>query len=120
MKDAINYSFFVSRYPGYAQELARKAKSDGFQVVVACGGDGTVYKTVNGIIGTGIILGIIPVGTGVDLARNLDIERDITKAIGDMSRGGLKSVDIIRVNGDKYYMGVGGIGFDSEVNKWGS
>ena len=117
-ESGINYSFFVSQYSGYAEELARKAKSDGFQVVVACGGDGTVHEIVNGIIGTGIILGIIPVGTGVDLARNLDIERDITKAIGDMSRGGLKSVDVVRVNGDKYYMGVGGIGFDSEVNKW--
>lgn len=114
----INYSFFLSQYPGCAEELARKAKHDGFQIVVACGGDGTVHEIVNGIVGTGIILGIIPMGRGGDIARSLGIERDIGAAIDNISSGGLKSMDVVRVNGDRYYLGVGGIGFDSEVNRW--
>jgi len=114
----IRYSFFISRYSGYTEELARKAKGDGFQMVVACGGDGTVNEVVNGIVGTGIILGIIPMGRGGDLASNLAISKDIATAISNIHEGFFKNLDVVRVNGDRYYLGVGGIGFDSEVNRW--
>jgi len=114
----VHYSFFLSQYAGSAEELAKKAKDNGFQAVIACGGDGTVNEIVNGIIGTGVTLGIIPMGTGRDLAHNLDIDMNIANAIDIISKGGLKSMDLVMVNGGRYYLGVGGIGFDSEVNRW--
>ena len=86
--------------------------------MIACGGDGTVHEVLNGIVGTGVILGIIPMGTGGDVALNLGIGRDISAAINNISRGGLREIDVVRVNGGRYYLGVGGVGFDSEVNRW--
>ena len=117
-ENGIRCSFFMSQYPGYAEELSRRAKQDGFQMVVACGGDGTIHEVVNGIIGTDIILGIIPMGRGRDLAENFGIDRNITSAIRNISRGSSRYIDVVGVNGDRYYLGVGGVGFDSEVNKW--
>ena len=116
-EEGISYRFFLSQYPRYAEELAKKAQQDGFKRVIACGGDGTINEVANGIIGTDITLGIIPMGKGGDLAHNLGIDNDISKAIENIGRGYQESIDIVRVNEDRYYLGVGGIGFDSEVNR---
>ena len=114
----IQYSFFLSQYPGYIEDLVKKAGREGFRRVIACGGDGTVHEAVNGLMGTDIPLGIIQMGKGGDLAHNLGIDRDITKAIDIISQGHTKKTDVVKVNKDRYYLGLGGIGFDSEVNRW--
>ncbi|MDY7030400.1 MAG: diacylglycerol kinase family lipid kinase [Thermodesulfobacteriota bacterium] len=114
----IHYSFFLSQYPGNIEEIVKKVVQDGFQRVIACGGDGTVHEAVNGIMGTDIPLGIIPMGKGGDLALNLGIDRDITAAIDIISKNHIRKIDIVKVNGGRYFLGLGGIGFDSEVTKW--
>ena len=49
--------------PGHATVLAARAAAAGVEVVAACGGDGTVHEVVNGIVGTGTALAVLPAGT---------------------------------------------------------
>lgn len=59
-----------------AGEKARRAAAEGFDAVVVCGGDGTVFDALQGLAGSDVPLGIVPFGTGNVLAQNLKIPRD--------------------------------------------
>lgn len=88
--------------------------------VVAVGGDGTVQEVVNGILatGSGAAIGIVPVGSGNDLARSLDLPRDPaaawTAAIGRAE----STIDAALATGSgrtRWFASAGGVGFDGEV-----
>jgi diacylglycerol kinase (ATP) len=66
--------------PGSAGQQAREAVAQGCDAVVACGGDGTVHDTVQGLAGTQIPLGVIPFGTGNALANDLGLPRHAARA----------------------------------------
>src|SRR5580658_7273390 len=66
--------------PQEMEEVARKAAASGITRVIAAGGDGTVHRVLNGIHGSGAALGIIPCGSGNDLAVNLRIPSDVRAA----------------------------------------
>ena len=63
------------------QKQAREAAAAGVELVLACGGDGTVTACAEGVAGTGTPLGIVPIGTGNLLARNLDLPVDLDEAL---------------------------------------
>jgi diacylglycerol kinase family enzyme len=69
--------------------MAREAVRDGADVVFACGGDGTVMACVTALAGSGVPMGVLPLGTGNLLARNLDLPLDMQDAL----RVGLEGVD---------------------------
>ena len=110
----------VTWRPGDAEAWAARA-SGTYDRVVAVGGDGTVQEVVNGLLadGSGAALGIVPVGSGNDLARSLELPRDPvtawTAAIGRAE----SAVDAAHArNGDgreRWFASAGGIGFDAEV-----
>jgi diacylglycerol kinase family enzyme len=84
-------------------EITRKACENGFDLVVAAGGDGTVAGVVNGLINSGIPLGILPVGTGNGLARALGIPLDLESALGVLAGDNtLTWIDAMQV-GEEYY-----------------
>ena len=66
-----------------AADLARASVADGVEALVLCGGDGLVHLGVQAVAGTGIPLGIIPAGTGNDVARYLDLPRKDPVAAAD-------------------------------------
>lgn len=100
--------------PGHAIELARSASAKGFHQVVAVGGDGTSNEVAQGLIHTGIPMGIIPRGSGNGLARHLGIPLKTSDAINQLFESKVLSMDTFRVNG-KLSLNVSGIGFDGHI-----
>jgi YegS/Rv2252/BmrU family lipid kinase len=67
--------------PGTAGALAEEAVRRGCDTVLACGGDGTVHEVLQGLIGTDVTLGVVPLGTANALAANLGLSLSPVKAI---------------------------------------
>ena len=109
--------------PGEATTLAAQALADGFALVIAMGGDGTLNEVVNGLVqepgggkpnGRSGALGIIPVGTGNDFIKMLGIPQDWRAACNRIAHGQARRVDVGRVNGRTFLNNVG-IGFGAQV-----
>jgi YegS/Rv2252/BmrU family lipid kinase len=100
--------------PGHAHELARQAISDGCHVVVAWGGDGTVNEVASAILYGRAVLGIVPVGSGNGLARELGIPVNPDAALDVALGGAEREIDVGDVNG-RLFFNVAGIGFDAHV-----
>ena len=108
---------FSTSSPGEAETLARRAIEEGFEKIVAAGGDGTVNEVVNGLAETNAMLGLFPLGTvnvfAMELglpANNLELCWDIIQA--DNTR----LVDLPSANG-KYFVQLAGVGLDAQVVK---
>jgi len=99
---------------GHAEELARNAVAANFDVVAACGGDGTVNEIINGLAGKDIALGIIPLGTANVLAGEIGLSRDPGKIAAALASGPIRPVHVGRANGRRFTM-MAGIGFDALV-----
>jgi diacylglycerol kinase (ATP) len=100
-----------------ALHLARQAVADGVETLVVVGGDGITHIGAQAVAGTGTNLGIIPAGTGNDVARYFGIPRSDPQAAADVVVGSrVRTVDLARV-GDTYFATVLAAGFDSKVNE---
>jgi diacylglycerol kinase (ATP) len=104
----------------HAQDLAHQAALDGVDAIVALGGDGMAHLALNVVAGTDTPLGIIPAGTGNDLAKTLGLPtKDPVAAAGIVSQrlntSGARPMDAARI-GDKWFGCVLSAGFDSRVN----
>jgi diacylglycerol kinase (ATP) len=100
-----------------ASDLARQCVADGIEALVICGGDGMVHLALQAVAATTTALGIIPAGTGNDVARYFDIPRkDPTAAADRVVAGHTRTVDLAR-SGSKYFVTVLAAGFDAVVNE---
>ena len=98
-------------------DLAHACVRDGVAALVVCGGDGMVHLAVQAVAGTGIPLGLIPAGTGNDVARYFDIpRRDPVAAADRIIASRTRTVDLAR-SGSKYFVTVLAAGFDAVVNE---
>ena len=100
----LDYSLVVTEHPKQGTELAHQATLEGWPIIVAAGGDGTVSEVVNGIMQADDehnkpILGIIPSGTANDLASMLQLPKDIQEACQRLAIGESKLIDVGQVNG---------------------
>jgi diacylglycerol kinase (ATP) len=100
-----------------ALALARQAVAAGVETLVVVGGDGMVHMAVQALAGTDVNLGIIPAGTGNDVARYLDIPRKNPQAAADVVVGShVRTIDVAKA-GPTYFVTVLAAGFDSKVNE---
>ncbi len=107
----------VGRDPDEARELAERAVADGADSLVVVGGDGMVHLAVQALVGTSTSLGIIPCGTGNDVARYLDLPRTDPQLAADVVVGSrTRRIDVAR-SGATYFVTVMAAGFDSRVNE---
>ncbi len=96
--------------------LTRQAQGEGFNFILSCGGDGTHHRALQSMVGSRYVFGFIPAGTGNDFPANLGIGEDLDFACDLLLKGKIRKIDLIQVDTGEYIAGVGGIGFDSEVN----
>ena len=100
--------------PDQTRGLAAGAAAEGFERVAAVGGDGTLSDVGAGLAGTGIPMGIIPAGTGNDLARSLGIPRTPVDAARLLLNGQPRPLDLWRAS-EYSFLNAAGIGLDAEV-----
>ncbi len=110
------HEFVVTSAPGEAEALARAARSGDYRAVVAAGGDGTINEVANGLLGGTVPLGLIPIGTGNDTAKMLDLRPNALRAaLVRLHYGVARPIDVGLANGRAFVNGLG-IGFDAAVS----
>lgn len=117
----LEVSPLIGRNHHEAAELAHGAVAAGVDALVALGGDGTTALALQALAGTEVPLGIIPTGTGNDIARSLGLpRRDPVHAADAVVLGQVRRLDLGRATtsaGSRWFAGVLATGFDSQVNE---
>lgn len=107
--------FSYTRSAGHAYELASLAVKEGYERVIAVGGDGTVNEVARALIHTDVSLAIIPMGSGNGLARALGLPMNSSEAVHIAASGEVELIDCCRANGTPFFCTCG-MGFDAEVS----
>jgi diacylglycerol kinase (ATP) len=110
-------------YPGHAIQLAQQAGEQGYDMVIAMGGDGTVHEVINGLMKVPEekrpVLGVVPVGSGNDFAHGLNASRTPSEALTCTLDGEASSVDLGLMTDEhgrnEYFDNTLGIGFGAVV-----
>jgi YegS/Rv2252/BmrU family lipid kinase len=110
------YDFSETEYRGHAHDMARQAAVDGYDAVVAIGGDGTANEVGSALLYTDTALGIIPAGSGNGLARGLSIPVSVRRAVRVLLNGKFRTIDAGTIE-DRHFFIVTGLGFDALVGK---
>lgn len=100
--------------PGSAQRLAAAAVGEGFDIVAAAGGDGTVNEVANGLAGSRVALGVLPFGTMNVFAKEHGIPEGMAAAWSVIRSGNTCEIDLPEANG-QHFVQLAGVGFDAQV-----
>jgi YegS/Rv2252/BmrU family lipid kinase len=109
------FEYMLTSGPGEAESFARDALGRGFSHIVAVGGDGTSHEVVNGILGSQVIFGMIPSGSGNDFPKSAGIPLETARALETVFSGRERTVDLGKL-GDVYFINGLGIGLDGAVS----
>jgi diacylglycerol kinase (ATP) len=120
----LRFQTLLTEGPGQAGALARQAAATGAPWIICVGGDGTFNELVNGLaapdgqVSTSAVLGFIPSGTGLDLARNLRLPLSPFQAAEQLGTA-IRRIDLGRVRWEdghcRLFVNMAGAGFDAEV-----
>ncbi|MDP9418051.1 MAG: diacylglycerol kinase, partial [Actinomycetota bacterium] len=98
--------------------MTELAVAKGAELVLACGGDGTVMACVSGIANSGVPMAVLPVGTGNLLVRNLSLPTVVEDAVDVAVTGETRRIDVGRVStdaGEWRFAVMAGVGFDAAL-----
>jgi YegS/Rv2252/BmrU family lipid kinase len=110
-----------TRYPGHARTLAANLAADGYVTILAVGGDGTVHDVVNGVFAAGkaeeVRLGLVPAGTGMDVARGLGLSRRPALVARQIAAGRELAIDVGQAVGadEQYFVNFAETGLGAAV-----
>jgi YegS/Rv2252/BmrU family lipid kinase len=102
---------------GDAELMARRGAKEGFQKILAAGGDGTINEVVNGLAGTNVTLGLLPIGTMNVFATELGLPvHDLELCWNIIKADNTRAVDLPKAN-QKFFVQLAGVGLDAQVVK---
>jgi YegS/Rv2252/BmrU family lipid kinase len=109
--EAADLKFIVqqTQRPGHATVLAKEAVRDGCKLVIAAGGDGTVSEVGEALVHTDSVLGIMPLGSIMNMARTLCVPRELHHAARVIAAGNVLAMDVGRVS-NRIFLEAGGVG----------
>ena len=114
----VNHSFectiLETKYRGHATALTREFFSSSYDGIIAAGGDGTVREVASALIGSTTPLGILPLGTGNDLARSFNLPGDLISALSVISNKSTVAADVGSAD-NFFFLNVASIGLDAEI-----
>lgn len=106
--------FKLTEGPGDAEAQAERAVEQGYETIIAAGGDGTINEVVNGIDTAPVNLGLLPIGTINVFAMELGIPFDLPKAWEVIRAGKVRTIDLASAN-DHRFVQLAGIGLDAQI-----
>lgn len=110
-------AFCATTRTGEAEQMARRGVEEGFEKIVAAGGDGTINEVVNGLAGTNTTLGLLPIGTMNVFANELGLPvHDLELCWNVIQSDRTRSVDLPTAN-KKFFVQLAGVGLDAQVVK---
>lgn len=111
----IEAEILETEYAGHATKLAEQAVKDNIDIVIACGGDGTVSEVAKALINKKkTTLGILPLGSANNVARMTGVPFDLAEAVRNLRTGTIKAIDVGRCNGE-YFLETAGVGLDAAL-----
>ena len=111
----LRYRLATTRRRGDATALAQQALRTGHRLIVAAGGDGTVREVAAALVGSDAVLGLLPLGSAMNVGRSLGIPRDLPAALDLLRRAErVERIEVGRVH-DRLFLEVAGVGFIAGV-----
>jgi diacylglycerol kinase (ATP) len=101
LEERFHAQIIETEYAGHAELLAAEGISAGFDIILSAGGDGTMHQVVNGVLtheSPTAAIGLIPLGSGNDLARSLGVTLDVRRIITQIEKVAVKEIDIGRAS----------------------
>jgi YegS/Rv2252/BmrU family lipid kinase len=119
------FNCVFTKRPGDGRRLGLQGAKEGRQLIIACGGDGTISEVANGILesGSDVELGVLPSGTGGDFRRTLNLPTRAADAARALRGGRTRRIDVGRATylnhsgaeESRYFLGVASLGMSTDI-----